>query len=74
MVPGVLLVALAAALLIEDLGLLALPGQAVPGLAALSLAAGFLVIWLFDYTAQRRSNYYSAPALSGRDPATFCSR
>lgn len=57
MVPGVLLVALALALLIEDLGLIAAPGQAVAGLAALTLAGGFLVIWLIDYTAQRRSNW-----------------
>ncbi len=57
MVPGVLLVALALALLIEDLGLILAPGTAVPGLAALSLAAGFLVVWLIGYATQRRSTW-----------------
>jgi hypothetical protein len=54
MVPGVLLVALSAGLLAEDLGLILAPRAAVPGLISFSLAVGFLAIWLLAYRAERR--------------------
>ncbi|HWH23313.1 MAG TPA: hypothetical protein VNW68_00300 [Candidatus Limnocylindria bacterium] len=49
MIPGALLVALAVARLIEELGL-----YVGPGVTALSLAGGFLFIWLVAQTANRR--------------------
>jgi hypothetical protein len=51
MVPGVLLVALAVARLGEDLNIVG-----GPGLTSLSLAVGFLVIWLLAYARGRRWN------------------
>lgn len=54
MVPGVLLVALALARLIEELGLIFPRGEDVPGLTSLALAAGFVVIWLIAYWRGRR--------------------
>jgi hypothetical protein len=54
MVPGVLLVSLAVARLVEDLGIFAGPGVSVPGIVSLALALGFLVIWLIAYRSERR--------------------
>ena len=57
MVPGVLLLAIGTAELIEDLALLGPAGQDVPGLASAALAIGFLVIWLISRVAGRRSSW-----------------
>ncbi|HUG49052.1 MAG TPA: hypothetical protein VMP67_11650 [Candidatus Limnocylindria bacterium] len=54
MVPGVLLVALALARLVEASGLFFAPGADVPGLTSLSLAAGFLVIYGIALSRQKR--------------------
>jgi hypothetical protein len=49
MIPGVLLVALAAARLLDDLGV-----YDGPGATGLALAIGFLLIWLVAYARERR--------------------
>ena len=54
MVPGVLLVLLALARLVEEVGLLFPRGQDVPGLTSLALAVGFIVIWLIAASRNRR--------------------
>jgi hypothetical protein len=54
MVPGVLLVFLALARLLEEIGLFFPRGQDVPGLTSLALAAGFIVIWLIASSRGRR--------------------
>lgn len=54
MVPGVLLVFLALARLVEEVGLLFPRGQDVPGLTSLALAVGFIVIWLIASSRNRR--------------------
>ena len=55
MVPGVLILSLGVAELIEDLALLGPPGEDVPGLAASALAIGFALIWLLGYVRGRPS-------------------
>jgi hypothetical protein len=57
MVAGVLAFALGVAELIEDLALLGLPSEDVPGLWAAALAVGFLVIWLIGVATNRRSTW-----------------
>jgi hypothetical protein len=54
MVPGVLLVALGVAQLLEDLAVFRPAHQDVPGLAATSLAIGFVIIWAIAGLAGRR--------------------
>jgi hypothetical protein len=57
MIPGVLVTALGVGELVEDLALLGPAGQDVPGLAATSLAVGFLVIWALGYLRNRPSTW-----------------
>jgi hypothetical protein len=54
-VPGVLILSLGVAELIEDLALLGQPGEDVPGLASAALAVGFALIWLLGYVRGRPS-------------------
>jgi hypothetical protein len=55
MVPGLLVLALGVAELIEDLALLGPAGEDVPGLASSALAIAFLAIWLIGSARGRRS-------------------
>lgn len=57
MVPGVLILALGFAELIEDLALLGPAGADVPGLASSSLAVGFALVWLVGQVRGRRSTW-----------------
>jgi hypothetical protein len=54
-VPGLLVLALGVAELIEDLAVLGPAGEDVPGLASSALAIAFVVIWLIGQTRGRRS-------------------
>ncbi len=55
MVPGLLVLGLGVAELIEDMALLGPTGEDVPGLASTSLAVAFLAIWLIGHARGRRS-------------------
>lgn len=55
MVPGLLVLGLGVAELIEDLALLGPAGEDVPGLASSALAIAFLAIWLIGSARGRRS-------------------
>lgn len=54
MIPGVLLISLGVAELIEDLAIFLPAGEDVPGLASTALALGFLVIWVIANVSGRR--------------------
>lgn len=55
MVPGLLVLALGVAELIEDMALLGPAGEDVAGLWSVALAVAFLAIWLIGLTRSRRS-------------------
>jgi hypothetical protein len=55
MVPGLIVLGLAVAELIEDLALLGPAGDDVPGLASSALAVAFLAIWVISTARGRRS-------------------
>lgn len=57
MVPGLLVLGLGTAELIEDLALLGPAGEDVPGLASSALALAFLAIWLIGSARGRRSTW-----------------
>ena len=57
MVPGLLILALGVAELLEDLAVFGPAGEDVNGLWSASLAIAFLVIWAIDFTSKRRSTW-----------------
>ena len=57
MIPGVLLLGLGLAELVEDLALLGPAGEDVPGLASAALAIGFVFIWLASRLSGRPSSW-----------------
>jgi hypothetical protein len=57
MIFGFLALSLGVAELIEDMGLLGLPTQDVPGLWSASLAFGFLAIWIVSWASKRRTTW-----------------
>ncbi len=57
MVPGLLILALGVAELLEDLAVFGPAGQDVNGLWSASLAIAFLVIWAIGYANKRRSTW-----------------
>jgi hypothetical protein len=57
MVPGLLILALGVAELIEDMAVLGPAGADVNGLWSVSLAIAFLAIWAIDFANKRRSRW-----------------